>query len=242
MNLKSVIVDDEAHSRSLLKDMLKEYCPGIDVVAEADNAQVARDMIEKHAPDILFLDIQMPAENGFDLLQSLSGNVTSKTVFVTAYSQFAIQALRANAFDYIVKPLNPNEIRTLGIRLQKHFSDQKRGLSKNDLDHHLLISHGKGFKLVSQRDIIRLEADNNYTTIYLCNGSRIVASKTIKEFENKVNADWFFRTHRSHIINLFHFSEFVSDEGSYALMSDGSKVDISRYRLEEFLANIHAIA
>jgi two-component system, LytTR family, response regulator len=237
MKLRSLIVDDEKNSRDLLHSMLNEHCPEIEIVGEADNVSDAGELIGQYRPDLVFLDIQMPGGNGFDLLDDLKNKRHFHTVFVTAYNQYAVKAIKAGADDYILKPVDHEELQESVKRIYQRLMEEKANAGHEEIGaDRLILPHSRGFKLILTSDIIRLEADNNYTEIFLNGGSRIIASKPIRDFENRLDRNIFFRAHKSHIINFAHFREYISEDGcGYALMSDGTRVSISRLKMNDFM-------
>lgn len=244
MKLRSFIVDDESLSRSLLQSLLEEYCPEVELVGEADCPEQAIEEIEKKKPDLVFLDIQLPKGSGFDLLQSVQKR-TFKTIFVTAHSEYAIRAIREGGSDYILKPIDIDELRAAVARIHTGWikEDGHKFPESTDLDNNIAVTHSRGFKIVSLRDIVRLEADNNYTFMYLASQPRILITKCITEAgDSLLRSEWFFRTHRSHIINFLHFKEYLKEDGGYAVMQDGKKVSLSRLRLEDFLDMVKRFA
>jgi two-component system, LytTR family, response regulator len=245
MFLKSLIVDDEKRARDLLNSMLGDYCPRVKVVAEADNIDMAYAAIKNSRPDLVFLDIEISDGSGFQLLERVRDEISFKTVLVTAYNQYALKAIKAGASDYILKPIDKDELVVAVDKVyKKHLFDSafENKTMSDTLEDRIAVPHLKGFKLMQVRDIIRLEADNNYTYLYLHNEPRIVISKTIKYFEERLDSRWFFRTHKSHIINFYHFREYLTEDGGCAIMSDDKKVPISRFKSEEFQHNISLFA
>jgi two-component system, LytTR family, response regulator len=243
--MKSIIVDDEINSREVIFNMLQAYSPEIKVMAEAESAAEAQIAINKYMPDVVFLDIEMPDRNGIEFLNSFTHGVNFQTVFITAYNQYAINAIRSGATDYLLKPINPKEFKETIDKVVSKYNDNQihyDDFPEKELHSQLIVPHKKGFRLVSYKNIIRFEADDNYTEIYLTDGTRLVTPKTLKEFELKLTSKWFFRIHRSHIVNLLHFKEYLSEDGGYAVMNDGSKVSISKNRIEEFFEFVHILA
>lgn len=236
--LQILIVDDERLSRLFIQDLIK----GIDadaVVFEAKSATDAVAVLEQQQIDILFSDIRMPKNDGFDLLKSLSHR-NFELVFITAYSQYAMQAIKEGATDYILKPIQKDEFAaTYNKVTQKVYEKKKRSINAGAaLSDKLALSHSKGIKFMALQDIVYLEGANTYTTIILSNGERVVSSKPINRFESTLNADWFFRIHKSYLINIYHFEEYLSRDGDLAMMSNKDKLNISRYRLSDFLKRV----
>lgn len=246
VSLNAIIVDDEALSRNLLQVMLKDHCPGVRVLGEAENIDDTRKLILQTAPDVVFLDVEMPHSNGFDLFTNREEAYRFQTVFVTAYSQYALKALKIGATEYLLKPVDIDELKDTVQKLRewklKYLSAASQ-LQMDEPEKKLKLPHNHGFKVVNVRDIIRLKADNNYTEIFLKNEPVVLVSKPIKDFEFRLDPQWFFRVHKSQIINLRYFKEYVSKDGAAcARMADGALVPISRLRINDFLLHINEMA
>jgi two-component system LytT family response regulator len=246
--MKALIVDDEKFCRDNLKILLSDYCPEVDEVELASNAEEARARLSGFNPDILFLDIMMPRENGFELLESISEKPKS-IVFTTAHNEYALQAIKAEALDYLEKPINIDELQEAVSKASKRMkipgtSDEivkqvLKEISKKSDEEKIAIPMREGFELISIKDIVHLEASESYTLIYLADGKRIVSSKNIKVYEEKLDEAIFFRTHKSHIINVkHHLMRFSRIDGNSAVMSNGKHVPISRRKLQSFLEEI----
>lgn len=252
--LKVLIVDDEAPGREHLKAALSEACPEISVVAVADSAAAARELILKHSPDILFLDIEMPKENGMDFLNSFTDRKFS-VVFVTAYNQYAIKAIKAHAFDYLLKPIDEDELKktvqnliayhsqvsntTSLLQVKDRLTMLLRNFSLARAVQKVAIPYSKGYKVIDTDDIILLEGNNNYTNIYLKDAPLLLSTKTLKDYEiNILDEQLFFRVHKSYLINLLHFKEFLYEDGGYIVMSNKMKVPIARGKSSLLLEKI----
>lgn len=248
MKLTTLIVDDESAGRETLADMLQQYCPEIDVAGTASSVATALKQVERVQPHVVFLDIEMPRENGFDFLHSLPHR-SFFTVFTTAYSHYALQAIRASAIDYLLKPIEITDLKSAVARLvslynssRSHHIGYQRGLDMlaGNLEAgatitRLNLPHAKGFKVVDIQDITYLSADSNYTVVHLSGRQNVVVSIPLKEFEHILAGQPFFRTHKSHIINLDYVAEYTTDDGGYVILKDNSRVEISKRRLAEFL-------
>ncbi|RPI19873.1 MAG: DNA-binding response regulator [Ignavibacteriae bacterium] len=234
--LTSIIVDDELAPRENLKLVIEQYCPEIKCLRTAENAVTAKNLIELFSPDIVFLDIDMPELNGFDLLEMLPCR-NFMLVFVTAYEEFAIDAIRANAIDYLIKPINVTELKNCVMKLVELKNEK---ISRNNFKPttKVIIPQTNGFIVIEEDEIIRVEGEDCYTHIYLSNSKKVTVSKTLKEFENILVNDMFFRNHKSHIINLKYFKEFYYSDGGYAVLTDGTKLEISRRRQKEFIEKV----
>lgn len=250
MKLKALVVDDEFNARSNLKLLLDEFCPEIEVLDTAESAEEARLKIEKLKPEVLFLDIAMPNEDGFALLKSIP-NRTFSVVFTTAYNEFALKAFKANAIDYIEKPISIEDLQNATKKILKiHGSSEQRSsgeinefiekvIEPKALDR-ISIPTRDGYIILKNEDILHLEASDNYTMIYLVNGKRHLSSKNIKVYEDNLDSSVFYRVHKSHVINVkHHLKEFSRSEGNVAVLSNNKTVPVSRRKLSEFLNYIN---
>ena len=247
MTLRILIVDDEEYCRAYIKDMINELRPG-SVVFEAANADEAKNILENDKIEILFLDINLNEQTGFDLLNEVNDR-TFEIVFTTAHSSYAIQAIKEGAVDYLLKPIKKTEFEETLVRIAARISakqtapgDDAQSFSfareEEYLKQKIIITHQQGIKYVTLKDIVFLKADNTYTEIYLENRQKIVTSKPISKFESTLSDTWFFRIHKTYIINLYHFSEYISKGGDIALMNTGERLMISRYRVSPFLEHV----
>ena len=249
MTLKALIVDDEFYARNNLKILIDEFCPELKIVGLVESAEEARIIIEKEKPDVVFLDIAMPKEDGFSLLKSYE-NRDFSVVFTTAYNEYALKAFKENAIDYLEKPISIDDLQKAVQKVMKvHGSNEQRTPAelselvdeamegKND---RISIPTRNGYVIIRNTDIIHLEASDNYTMIYLIDGSRHLSSKNIKVYEENLNQEVFFRTHKSHIINVeHHLKEFSRSEGNMAVLTNGINVPIARRKMSNFLSRIN---
>lgn len=244
MSISAIIIDDEQNARSNLRILLNDYCPNVTVVGEAESAEEARELISLHQPNLLFLDINMPNEDGFDLLNSLEDKNFS-VIFITAHNQFALKALKAGAIDYLEKPIDidqlieavskikvkDNEIsdfNTIKKMIQYYQHETSTGT--------MAIPTLTGYEIIKISDIVRLEADESYTKIFLSDGKKIVSSMTIARYDDVLNTAIFFRVHKSHIINTkYHLKEFNRQDGNFVVMDNGNVIPVSRRKLTEFI-------
>lgn len=235
--IRALIIDDEKHSRENLNALIKNYCTQIEIVGETNSAKTAKEMINNLDPDALFLDINMPKVSGFDLLESLTEKDFC-VVLITAHNEYGIQAIKADVIDYLLKPIDIQELQAVEKKLVEKSKFLKKHRSKNaflkSMPQKIIINHSQGFSIIDVENIIRLEANSNYTKIYVNNNSEILSSKTLKEFEDILNKDSFFRIHKSHLINLKYLKEYSNLEGGFVLMNDNSKIIFSRRRYQEF--------
>ena len=247
MKIKSIIVDDESKSRSNLKQLLAEYCPAVEVTAEADSAAKALPLIAEHRPDLLFLDIEMGELSGFDLLKLLSGEQTFELIFVTAFDKYGIQAVKACAIDYLLKPINILELsnavnkafQQIGPKKEnKRLKELVANIDRKDEERKIAVPLADKIEFIAIGKIIRLEAEGNYTHFYLEGQKHHLVCKTLKEYQELLESHQFIRTHQSHLINFRKISAYVKTEGGCIAMEDGSQVPISRQKREEVLARI----
>lgn len=227
----ALIIDDEEDSRSNTKSMLENYCPEIEVIGEAANGMEGKVKIQELKPNVVFLDVNMPGMNGFEMLEGIY-NRDFCVIFLTAYSEHGITAVKAGALDYLLKPLMLSELQGAVKKVVQHYEGQK-GEAKSQDKNLVLINHSKGFTLVDYKDIVWLEASDNYTNLFLVDGKKIVASKTLKEFEAILPNTTFFRIHRSALINVTFVKEYSHNEGG-VILSDGTHVTVSKARIHEF--------
>jgi two-component system LytT family response regulator len=244
MSNSVVIVDDEKHQQERLAGMLHKSFPRYSIAAVCSSVSEGVKHIDALKPDLVFLDVVMPPETGFDLLNKVKQH-SFEVIFTTSYEQYAIHAFKVSAVDYLLKPFGVEE---LGIALQKYEKKKSQPLSFNHLEllmHNMRQSSGdhaaialptsKGFLRVMVDDIIRCEADNMYTTFFLRDKSQHVISKNLKECEEILIEYFFIRTHLSHLINLRYVKEYLRGDGGSVIMTDGSTVDVSRNRKDDFL-------
>lgn len=241
--LKAVIIEDEVDAVSLLKNILKSYCKEVDVVGNADNANQGEVLINSVQPDIVFLDIQLKNGSGFDLLNMI-GKINFQLVFITAYDQFAIEAFKVNAVDYILKPYSPRDIKDAleRVRMRKDGVFTNNGLvdlleAKNNenLQNTIVISNNHDLLIINVDDIIRIEADRSYCNISLAAGSKEYVSKSLREIELRLSAEQFLRIHKSHLVNLKFVAKYLVDNNGNILLSNGEIVPISRRRKKEVI-------
>lgn len=254
--LRALIVDDETLSRETLKSLLLRYCADtVEIVGMAASATEARWELDAYEPDVLFLDVEMPRENGFDLLRSLPERNFS-VIFVTAYDHYALRAIKASATDYLLKPIDIDELKdAVGKLAEMHLSRHRQDLGysarlsavlENTLNHRqrlnkLIIPSLNGFNIVAVDDILHCRAENNYTTLFLRSGEHLLACKPLKEYEEILTPSDFFRVHKSYLINLQYVRGFVrSDVGGGRVMLDGgTTVEVSRRRREILVQKLH---
>ncbi|MDQ3015519.1 MAG: LytTR family DNA-binding domain-containing protein [Bacteroidota bacterium] len=245
--LSVILIDDESSSRNALRQKLQTHCPDLEIVKECENGEEGILAIELEKPDIVFLDVEMPRMNGFVMLQRLLHR-DFELIFTTAYEHYAVQAIRVSALDYLVKPI---EIKSL-VEAVDRARERRRGdvhnqrienllsnlVNEKDRNNRLAVASLEGLQFVLMDDIIYLEAESNYTSIYLQSDPRIIVSKVLKDFEELLPSNKFIRIHHSHIINLNHLRKYLKGEGGQVEMSNGKMLDISRRKKEEFIRAI----
>jgi two-component system LytT family response regulator len=233
---RAIIIDDEEDSRSNTRNMIQNYCEEIEIVGEADNGPEGKKRIQELKPQVVFLDINMPGMNGFQMLEGIYQRDFC-VIFLTAYSEHGITAVKAGATDYLLKPLMLGELQGAVKKVVQHYETKSLGSvnAKPEENKNLvLINHSKGFTLVDFKDIVWLEASDNYTNLFLNGQKKIVASKTLKEFEAILPETDFFRIHRSALINIHFVKEYSNHEGGEVILSDGTHVQVSKARTQEF--------
>lgn len=244
--IRAMIVDDEQSSIDLLKWLIAQYCPEIKEMQSARSVKDAIPLIKTFDPDILFLDIQMPHQSGFDLLNSID-QWRFEVIFTTAYNEFAIQAIRFSALDYLLKPVDEVElqkaIERYSIKIKNHSTEQNKfqnliqNLAQPDKEKFkLALSDSTEVKYVSLDDIIRLQADSNYTHIYLRNSKAFLSAKTLKEYDEILQGHNFLRVHKSHLVNPHHIVSY--DKKGLLHLSDHSTIEVSRRKRDYFLTSM----
>ncbi|MEP7111411.1 MAG: LytTR family DNA-binding domain-containing protein [Ferruginibacter sp.] len=245
--IKAIIIDDEMHCRKTLDILLKEYCPDVQVMDQCPDAQTGLDAIKKFKPDLVFLDIEMPHMNGFEMLEQFS-EIPFAVVFTTGYDQYAIKAFRFSALDYLLKPVEPKELLAAVHKVQTNKklpeTEQFKMLLKHvrGQEHHfnkLAVPTSEGFELIPADQLMRCEADDNYTHLYFKNKNKITACRTLKEIEEQLeDFNFFIRIHHSHIVNINEVIKYVRGEGGYVILSDGTSVNVSKSRKEILLRTL----
>jgi len=242
--IKAIIIEDEKMSRETLRRLLEKYCPTVEVVAEADGYRKGIEEIRKFKPDVIFLDIQMPDGSGFRLLEELD-EIDFEIIFTTAFDQFAIKAIKYSALDYLLKPIIPQDLAEAITRVEKKKAEKTRkknlevisqGTEMNDeRSQKIVLSTSEMIHVISVDDIIRCESDNYYTYFYFVDGRKLLVSKTLKENEELLSQYDFIRPHKSHLINVKYIKSYVRQEGGHILMSDGTRIPVSRRKKDKMM-------
>jgi two-component system LytT family response regulator len=252
MRLRAIVVDDEEFARKNLTLMLEDYCPDIEVIGEASGKKMAKAIIEASEPDVVFLDIRMPSgAEGFELLDELEDK-NFQVVFVTAFKDYAIKAFNANAVYYLLKPIDIDELLAATEKLKQtkqSFKEDPKNIDTyfralSNLAENLIrqkpisriaISHTKGMKIIEDDSILYLEAHGNCTMLYFDDGTRYLDTRTLKVYESMLDTDKFFRVHKSHIIHLQKLTEYLTEDGNFAVLKDGTRISVARNRVPDFV-------
>jgi two-component system, LytTR family, response regulator len=247
----AIIIDDERNIREALGTLLAEYCPEIHLCGSAASSAEGRELLKKHEVDFIFLDISMPGEDGFSFLKSIPKE-NYGIIFATAYQEYALKALKASAIDYLLKPVNPVELReAVSKAIQYYELRQSRNEIRNIYHESLENLHDQvhsgeklitkitvaeqfGFRMVNVSDLMYLQADSNYTILHLSGLNKIVSTRSLGEFEKILEQPSFFRIHKSTIINMNFLQGYSSYEGNFAELNDGTRLSISRRKLIKF--------
>ncbi len=245
MSLNAIIIDDEDHARGALKKLLEWNCPEVKILAACDHVDAALEAIKTYQPQLIFLDIEMPEKNGFDLVRECD-NISFHIIFTTAYDEFALQAFKVNAIAYLLKPIDEEELKMSVERVKKleaksiskeallesisQINSQETKLNK------IAIPTSEGMEFIRVDQILRCASESNYTHIYLTTGSRVLVSKTLKEIEYLLSKHNFFRVHSSHLVHLDHIEKYLNGRGGQVLMSNGEIIPVSRSKKAELLA------
>ncbi len=240
MNIKSIIVDDEKHGRENLAGILKQNCPEVELLGEANSVDTAILLIQEFNPDLIFLDIEMPRANGFQLLEHFK-DFRFEVIFVTAYGNYAIKAIRFSAADYILKPINYHDLKTAVEKVANRIQQKQENLRMKQLVYNLSqpgdprigLPTGDRIEFIEVRKIIRCQGEGNYSHIYFEGNKHLLVAKTLVEFEDLLQEHSFIRTHKTHLVNLKHVVAYLKTDGGTLQLSNGDTVAISRRRKEE---------
>ncbi|WP_439553444.1 LytR/AlgR family response regulator transcription factor [Flavobacterium macrobrachii] len=249
--ITAILIDDDANLRNGMKSLFERYAPEIKIIGEADSVETGTHLLKEQQPQVVFLDIHLGDGTGFDLLEEVYKNgvkITAQIIFITAHEQYAIKAFRFSALDFLLKPVDPEE-------LQKVIAKLKNVIDKSDSAAHIdlllenirkkvdnfkriALSNSDGIHLFDVSDIIRCESEDNYTKFYIKNNKPILISKTLKEYEELLAEHGFERIHQSHLINIAYLKSYIKKDGGYVVMADNSNLPISQRkkdRLQELL-------
>lgn len=248
--INAIIIDDEYDGREALRLSLERYCPEVNILELCENADEGIRSIRSNKPELVFLDVQMPHKSGFNMLEEL-GKFDFEVIFVTAFDKYAIKAIKFSALDYLLKPVDIDD-------LQKAILKARGRIGQKDSNHHytsllknVQFSHKQidkiaiptleGILFESINDIIYCKADGNYTTLIMMNGSSIVVSKSLKDFDNMLSESGFFRVHHTYLINLKYIKKYIKGDGGYVLLEGDHHVDVSKRKKDAFLQALDKI-
>lgn len=244
--MNAILIDDEKNNLDNLRQLLAIYCPQVKVTGTAINAIEGKQAIYELQPELVFLDIQMPGKNGFDLLRELN-HYDFEVIFVTAFDQFAIQAVRFAAVDYLLKPVNIEDLQAAVNRAETRSHQRRQNLQLENLisilqhrkeEHRIALSTLKETRFVNTSGIIRCESSNNYTIFFLSTGEKLTVSKPIFEYEEILKPYGFIRPHQSHLVNRHFIKSLVKEDGGYLLLEEGSQIPVSRSKKDEVLRQL----
>ena len=244
--IKAIIIDDEMHCRKTLSMLLKEYCPNVDVLEQCDDGQSGVEAINKLKPDLVFLDIEMPHMNGFEMLEQFS-EIPFAVIFTTGYDQYAIKAFRFSALDYLLKPIDHEELKKAISKIDQRVSfplPQQLEILLQRLQHKpsginkVALPTMEGLQMIAVDSIISCASDRNYTVLMLKDKQKIIVSRILKDIEEMLEDYSFLRVHHSYIVNLNEINKYIKGEGGYVIMNDGSSIDVSRSRKEILLKKL----
>lgn len=241
--MKTIIIDDEKRSSDNLRMLIEENCPALNIISICHDARDGIEKVLQLKPALLFLDIEMPFADGFTVMKAVK-EVSPQVIFTTAFSEYAVKAFRAEAADYLLKPVDPEELRTAVEKVSK-LPAKEHELSRRleALENHfvrqrpskLAIQGVDGYSLLEYSEIIYLSASSNYTHVQCKNGKKHTVAKVLKDFEEQLTGSGFFRVHSSFLVNLNHVVRYQRGDGGYLFMSDGSQIEVSRSRKKELL-------
>ncbi|MES1223388.1 MAG: LytTR family DNA-binding domain-containing protein [Bacteroidota bacterium] len=242
--INAIVIDDEGHCLETLALLLGKYCPEVNLTCLCRSAAQGLEAIRNQQPDLVFLDVEMPNMNGFTMLEQLT-DIPFSVIFTTSYDQYAIRAIRYSALDYLMKPVDPAELKASIRKFNQHQPVTSTAQIRHLLDQvngkgvafsKLAVPTSEGFEFIPIEKLICCEANDNYTHFYLMGGKKIIASRTLKEIEEQLKQFMHFvRVHNSFVVNMNQIVKYVRGEGGHLIMSDGSTVAVSRSRKESLL-------
>lgn len=262
MMLSSIIVDDEFKSREGLRSLVEKFLDNVEVAAVCKNGDEAIEAIRKHKPHVVFLDVQLQRETGFELLERL-GDINFEIVFTTAYPEFALPAFKFSAIDYLLKPIDVNDLKRAIGKVEKRLlprTAQEEGANTNNEEDgskirlqdimdtlrtsapqkgKLAIPTLEGFVFITIEETFYLEAEDNYTVFHMADGKKYVVSRTLKEYEDILSTQNFFRIHKSYLVNLTAVKKYVKGDGGYVVLINDKALDVSKRRKQAFLDRLH---
>ncbi|MNS35788.1 Transcriptional regulatory protein YehT [compost metagenome] len=247
--LRAIIIDDLHNIRQKNVALIKQYCPNVAIIAEADSVASGVVAIKKYLPDLVFLDVEMNDGTGFDLLQKLKP-IDFKVIFITAFQEFAVKAFRFSAIDFLLKPIDPSDLIEAVKKAQETLSKEMLELQFSTLFSNIerprnlqkiVLKTAEKVYSINVQDIIRCESEKNYTTFYMLNGQKLLVSTTLKEYETMLLPMGFFRTHQSHLINMLYFDHYVKTDSGSIIMKDKTVIPLSVRKKEEFFSALSSM-
>jgi len=247
--LRAIIIDDIDAIRQKNISIIRENCPNVAIIAEADSVAAGVAAIRKFIPDLVFLDVEMADGTGFDLLQQLKP-INFKVIFITGYQEFAIKAFRFSAIDFLLKPIDPDDLieavqkaeKTLNKEmLELQFSTLFANIERPKNLQKLILKTAEKVYSINVQDIIRCESEKNYTTFFLLNGQKLLVSTTLKDYETLLVPMGFFRSHQSHLINMPYFDHYIKSDSGVIVMKDKSQIPLATRKKEEFLNLLNSL-
>ena len=245
--MNTIIIDDNPNAQEFLEDLLKMYCQELTIVGKADNIFEGKQLIENLSPELVFLDVEMPKGTGFDLLQQLD-TIDFNVIFTTAHEKYALRAIKYSALDYLLKPIEVNELLAAVKKAQTRDEQQLSQLKVNNLlqnlgknaaqTQKLMLRDKYGMQITAIQEIIHLEADDCYTKFFIQDQEPVIVSKSLKEYELLLPKDQFFRCHKSHLINLEYLLRYDKKEDNILILRNGNQVPVSRRKLEVLIKKL----
>jgi two-component system, LytTR family, response regulator len=241
MNIRYLVIDDEKNNIENLSFLLKENCPSLEMTGSAVSGEEGIQLIQTTQPDLVFLDIQMPGMTGFDMLQKLT-SINFEVIFVTAFDQYGIQAIKFSALDYLLKPLDVEELKKAVAKAMRKIEAKQQNNNINNLLKYLQTPKQESPRIalptlqethyIKLEEIVRCEASDNYTAFFLSSGDKIIVSRTLKEYADLLKTHFFIRTHQSHLVNTHFVKSLLKEDGGSLLLTDKTKIPISRQYLD----------
>ena len=244
--IRSIIIDDEQHCiRALLSDLQKN-CPSVEVIDTFNSAKEGMLFIKKHKPDLIFLDVEMPWMNGFEMLELL-GDLSSSIIFTTAHDEFAAKAFRISAVDYLLKPVDANDLKTAVQKVERkmseggsleHITNLLRNIKQPWGDQKIALPRREGFEFVEVSSILYCQAEGAYTKVLLENKRSMLISRTLGDVEELLPPDMFQRIHHSSLVNVSYISQFLRTDGGYVVLSNGEKLAVSKSKKDSLMERL----
>ena len=244
--LKAIIIDDEPYCCEILAAMLESDCPDVEIISICNDAKNALDVIRQHSPDLVFLDVEMPKMNGFEMLEQLPA-INFHLIFTTSYDQYALKAIRFSAIDYLLKPIDREELKMavekvkerihIPIPQQLEILMQKLRQPSSPVNK-IALPTMEGLQMIPIDSVVSCESDDNYTRLKLKSGKKLLVTRSLKEIEESLEQHSFIRVHRSYLVNLNEIEKYIKGEGGYLVMSDGTTIDVARNKKEVLLKKL----